>query len=57
MKNFKTNHEKILKVLKVIIDKEHCSRQNRRQKLKDIELIAINLTSEYLSTDSECNTK
>ena len=54
MNNFKANYNKILKVLKVITEKEHFLRQNRQSKLKDIELIAINLTSEYMSIDSEC---
>ena len=54
MNNFKANYNKILKVLKVITEKEHFLRQNRQPKLKDIELIAINLTSEYMSIDSEC---
>ncbi|MFD1616154.1 IS982 family transposase [Gelatiniphilus marinus] len=54
MNNFKANYDKILKVLKIITDKEQFLRQNRRPKLKDIELIAINLTSDYMSIDSEC---
>ena len=54
MNNFKANYDKILKVLNIITDKEQFLRQNRRPKLKDIELIAINLTSEYMSIDSEC---
>ena len=54
MNNFKANYNKILKVLKVITEKEHFLRQNRQPKIKDIELIAINLTSEYMSIDSEC---
>lgn len=54
MNNFKANYDKILKVLKIITEKEQFLRQNRRPKLKDIELIAINLTSEYMSIDSEC---
>ncbi|GGE27510.1 IS982 family transposase [Psychroflexus planctonicus] len=54
MNNFETNYNKILKVLKGITNKEQFLRQNRQPKLKDIELIAINLTSEYLSFDSEC---
>ena len=54
MNNFEANYNKILKVLKGITNKEQFLRQNRQPKLKDIELIAINLTSEYLSVDSEC---
>lgn len=54
MNNFHANYNKILNVLKIITDKEQFLRQNRKPKLKDIELIAINLTSEYMSIDSEC---
>lgn len=54
MNNFNANYDKILKVLSLITDKEQFLRQNRQPKLKDIELIAINLTSEYMSIDSEC---
>lgn len=54
MNNFKANYEKILEVLMSITEKEQFLKQNRKPKLKDIELIAINLTSEYMSIDSEC---
>lgn len=54
MDNFKANYNKILEVLKSITEKEHFIKQKRKPKLKDIELIAINLTSEYMSIDSEC---
>ena len=54
MNNFRANYEKILEVLRSITEKEQFLRQNRKPKLKDIELIAINLTSEYMSIDSEC---
>ena len=54
MNNFKANHEFFLKVLKQITQKKQFLRQNRKPKLKDLELIAINLTSEYISIDSEC---
>lgn len=54
MSNFKANYEKILEILMTITKKEQFLRQNRKPKLKDIELIAINLTSEYMSIDSEC---
>ena len=54
MDNFKANYNKILEVLKSITEKEHFIEQKRKPKLKDIELIAINLTSEYMSIDSEC---
>lgn len=54
MNNFKANYDKILEVLKLITLKEQFLRQNRSPKLKDIELIAMNLTAEYMSIDSEC---
>ena len=54
MNNFKENYEFFLKVLKQITEKKQFLRQNRKPKLKDLELIAINLTSEYISIDSEC---
>lgn len=54
MNNFKANYEKILEVLQTITEKESFLNQKRKPKLKDIELIAINLTSEYMSIDSEC---
>ncbi len=54
MNNFKANYNKILKVLRSITIKEQFLRQNRKPKLKDIELIAMNLTAEYMSIDSEC---
>ncbi len=54
MNNFKANYNKILEVLTTITDREQFLKQKRNPKLKDIELIAINLTSEYLSIDSEC---
>ncbi len=54
MNSFRANYEKILEVLKSITEKEQFLKQNRRPKLKDIELISINLTSEYMSIDSEC---
>jgi len=54
MNNFRVNYDKILGVLKSITEKEHFLRQNRKPKLKDIELIAMNLTAEYMSIDSEC---
>jgi len=54
MNNFKANYEKILEILTSITEKERFLRQNRKPKLKDIELIAMNLTAEYMSIDSEC---
>jgi len=54
MNNFETNYNKILEVLRSITDKERFLKQKRKPKLKDIELIAMNLTAEYMSIDSEC---
>ncbi len=54
MNSFKANYDKILEILKSITNKERFLTQIRKPKLKDIELIAINLTSEYMSIDSEC---
>ena len=54
MNDFKANYEKILEVLQKITKKENFLNQIRKPKLKDIELIAMNLTAEYLSIDSEC---
>lgn len=54
MNNFQSNYDKILEILKTITEKENFLHQIREPKLKDIELIAMNLTSEYMSIDSEC---
>jgi len=54
MNNFRANYNKILEVLKSITKKEQFLKQKRKPKLKDIELIAMNLTAEYMSIDSEC---
>lgn len=54
MNDFKANYDKILEVLRIITKKESFLTQIRKPKLKDIELIAMNLTAEYLSIDSEC---
>lgn len=54
MNNFRSNYDKILEILKSITKKESFITQIREPKLKDIELIAMNLTSEYMSIDIEC---
>lgn len=54
MNNFKVNYNKILEVLKSIPEKEQFLNQKRKPELKDIELIAMNLTEEYMSIDGEC---
>ena len=54
MNNFSESYEKILVVLKDLGFDSNFRKQIRLPKLNDLELIAINLTSEYLSIDSEC---
>ena len=54
MNNFKANYVKILEVLQEITKTENFLNQKRKPKLKDIELISLNITSEYLGIDSEC---
>lgn len=54
MNNFKANYDKILEVLTSITKTEQFLKQKRKPRLKDIELIAMNLTAEYMSIDSEC---
>lgn len=54
MHNFTANYEKILDVLKELeFDSENFLFQIRKPRLTDLRLIAINLTSEYMSIDSE----
>ena len=53
MHNFLANYEKILGVLREIDEKESYLFQIRKPKLSDKELLALNLTSEYLGIDSE----
>lgn len=53
MSNFHTNYVKILETLRMLSDKNNFLSQQRKPKLSDIELIAVDLTSEYMSIDSE----
>jgi hypothetical protein len=53
MNNFSANYEKILETLQSVENKMNYLNQVRKPKLSDIELIAIDLTSEYMSIDSE----
>jgi hypothetical protein len=53
MNNFSASYEKILEVLTCISSKTNFRNQIRIPRLSDLELIALNLTSEYLSIDSE----
>ncbi len=54
MHNFQSNYDKILKVLKELDLKMDYLHQIRTPKLRDKELIAVDLISEYMSIDSEC---
>jgi hypothetical protein len=54
MHNFTANYDKILEVLKGLeLDSENFLYQIRKPRLSDLRIIAINLTSEYMSIDSE----
>lgn len=53
MNNFIANYKKILETLQQIESKMNFLNQKRTPKLSDIELIAIDLTSEYMGIDSE----
>jgi hypothetical protein len=54
MNNFIQNYEIILKNLQGLSIDSQCFVQIRKPKLSNIELIAMNLTAEYMSIDSEC---
>jgi len=54
MHNFRVNYDKILEVLKGLgFEKEKFLQQIRKPKLSDLSLMALTLTSEYMSIDSE----
>lgn len=58
MHNLKTNFDKILEVLKSILQNQVDNSGNfpkvgKKPKFSDLEVISLNLTSEYLSMDSE----
>lgn len=53
MNNFDANYGKILDTLQIIEPKMNLLSQKRKPKLSDIELIAINLISEFLGIDSQ----
>lgn len=53
MNNFTRNYEKILETLQSVENQMNFLNQIRKPKLSDIELIAIDLTSEFLGIDSE----
>lgn len=54
MNNFNASYQKILTYLKTLTENDNFLHQIRKPKLSDIELIAMCITSEYLSIDSEC---
>ena len=53
MNNFLANVEKIFKTLKQFEKNLNLKNQIRTPKMSDLELIAIDLTAEYMSIDSE----
>jgi len=53
MNNFLAKYEKILEILKQFETKSNFLNQIRRPRLSDIELIALDITAESLSIDSE----
>ena len=53
MNNFNTKYVKILEILKQFETKSNFLNQIRCPRLSDIELIAVDLTAESLSIDSE----
>lgn len=54
MNNLSASYEKILRTLQNIEPKTNFRGQHRRPRMSDIEVIALSLTAEYLSIDSEC---
>ncbi len=54
MNNFIQNYEIILEQLQKISINTNCFKQIKKPKLSNLELIAMNITSEYMSIDSEC---
>jgi Transposase DDE domain. len=53
MNNFSANYRKILETLKQVAVKKNFLNQIRQPRLSDIELVAVDLTSEYMGIDSE----
>lgn len=53
MNNFSANYAKILETLQKVESKMNFRNQKRKPKLSDIELISIDLTSEFMGIDSE----
>ncbi len=55
MNNLSASYKRILKVLRKISKDQLLDYQRRKPKMTDLELIALNLTAEYLGFDSENN--
>ncbi len=53
MNNLQANYERILEVLRKISGENLLSYQRRVPKLKDLELISLVLTAEFMGIDSE----
>lgn len=53
MNNFEASYKKILEVLQSITEEMNFLNQKRKPRLSDVELISIDLTSEYMGIDSE----
>lgn len=53
MNNLEASYNKILKTIKSVEEKESYFHQIRKPKMKDIELVSLVLTAEYLGIDSE----
>lgn len=53
MSNFEANYKLILNELQKLEFSDNCYFKPIKPKLSDLELVAINITAEYLSIDSE----
>ena len=53
MNNLEASYNKILKTIKSVEEKESYFHQIRKPKMKDIELVSLVLTAEYMGIDSE----
>lgn len=53
MNNLNTNYERILEVLRKISEDTLLNYQRRTPQLKDLEVLSLILTAEYMGIDSE----
>ncbi|MFV0305930.1 MAG: IS982 family transposase, partial [Moheibacter sp.] len=53
MNNLRASYNKILRTIKEIEPRENYLTQVRKPKMKDIEVVSLVLTAEYLGIDSE----